>query len=135
MLIALLSVIAGVFLLSCLARCGLRFSAVECCSDLIRYVVNHLLYLFSAKLKFFIVGGFAQSSKFVTHAGSARNCQCLLTFNLQRMKPYTFLLIFSSLGYTRQVCTTCLAQRSCLATVAIGTWTAGAPGRHRTADS
>ena len=56
-----------------LARCGLPFSVDECCSDLNRYVVNHLLYFVSVKLKFFIVGGFAQSSKFVTHAGSARN--------------------------------------------------------------
>ena len=32
------------FLLFGLARCGLPFSVVECCSDLIRYVVNHLLY-------------------------------------------------------------------------------------------
>ena len=56
-----------------LARCGLPFSVVECCSDLIRYVVKHILF-FCIKLKFFIVGGFAQSSKFVTHAESARNC-------------------------------------------------------------
>ena len=33
------------------------------------------------------------------------NAQCLLPFNLQRMKPYTFLLFFSSLGYTRQATT------------------------------
>ena len=56
-----------------LARCGLPFSVDECCSDLNRYVVNHLLYFVSV---------FAHSSKFVTHAGSARNgaekvCQML----------------------------------------------------------
>ena len=33
------------------------------------------------------------------------NAQFLLTFNLQRMKPYTFLLILSSLGETRQATT------------------------------
>ena len=64
------------------ARCGLPFSVDECCSDLNRYVINHLLHFVSVKLKLFIVGGFAQSSKFVTHAGSARNgaekvCQML----------------------------------------------------------
>ena len=87
-----------------LARCGLPFSVDECCSDLNRYVVNHLLYFDSVKLKFFIVGGFAQSSKFVTHARSAPNgaekvCQ------LQRTKPSTFVLILSSLGETRQATT------------------------------
>ena len=33
------------------------------------------------------------------------NAQCLLPFNLQRMKPYIFLSILSSLGYTRQATT------------------------------
>ena len=55
-----------------LARCGLPFNVVECCSVLIRYVVNHLLYFVSVKLKFFIVGRFARGSKFVSHAGFAR---------------------------------------------------------------
>ena len=65
MLIAFtLSVIIGVFVLFGLARCGLPVSVDECCSDLNRCVVNHLLYLVSV---------FALSSKFVTHAGSARN--------------------------------------------------------------
>ena len=74
MLIAFtLSVIIGVFVLFGLARCGLPFSVVDCCSDLNRYVVNHLLIFVSVKFKFFLVGGFAQSSKFVTHAGAARN--------------------------------------------------------------
>ena len=65
----LLSVITGVSLLLGLARCGLPFRVVGCCSDLIRYILKHLLYFCSIKSKFFIVGGFFS----LTLNGTARN--------------------------------------------------------------
>ena len=58
---------------------------------------------FSVKLKFFIVGGFAQSSKFVTRAGSARNgaekvCQMLSFVDFQ-FTTYETIYLFVNLQF------------------------------------
>ena len=68
-------------------------------------------------LKFFIVGGFAQSSQLLTPVGTARNSVEKLRFQFAMYETINLSVNPQLAGF----------QRSCFSTVAIGTWTAGWP--------